>query len=469
MTPPLLFKNIAALITGDINTPILRHVDMLVEGPAISNIGPGLASQPLPPNTDIIDASDYFIYPGLVNTHHHFFQAFMRNYSTLSWPDLGVIEWLKLIYPVFALYTEDCIYHSSLVSMAELIKHGCTTAFDHQYLFPRHAGPYLVDRQFEAAQKLGMRFHAGRGTNTLPISEGSTIPDAMLETTDEFIQDCERLFTAYHDPELFSMRQLVVAPCQPCNSYRETFSEAIALARNKGLCFHSHLGEGENSLIQQRYGMRSLAWCEDLNILGPDVWFAHGWEFNDDEIALLAQTGTGVSHCPAPVFLVGEGVTRVSKMVEQGVPLGLGVDGQASNDNSNLMECIRQAYQLQCLVASEHPEPVPAPAEFLAMASQGGAALLNRSDLGKLAPGYAADFFAINTNKLELVGTLHDPLALPVKVGLGAPVDITVINGRIVWRDGEFPGIDEQQLVRDAQAVLQDVIYQSEEVKQLLV
>ncbi len=310
-----------------------------------------------------------------------------------------------------------------------------------------------------------MRFHAGRGTNTLPGSHGSTIPDAMLETTDEFIHDCERLITRYHDSRPFSMRQIVIVPCQPCNSYEETFSQAIALARDKGVCLHTHLCEGENAIMQSRYGMRSIDWCEKLGFLGPDVWFAHGWEFSEKEIDLLARSGTGVSHCPAPVFLVGEGVTRVSTMFARGVRLGLGVDGKASNDNGNLMECIRLAYQLQCLVAAECDDSVPSPGTFLSMATQGGAGLLNRADIGKLEAGFAADFFAINTQKLELIGALHDPVSLPVKVGLSVPVDITVINGKIVWRNNEFPGLDEQALVNDASAVMQDAIYSNARVK----
>ena len=189
----------------------------------------------LPAGTTVQDAAGWFVYPGLVNTHHHFFQCFVRNRADLDWTKLSVIEWLDRIYPIFSQLNEDCFYHSSVTAMAEMIKHGCTTAFDHQYNFPRHAGKRLIDRQFEAAELLGMRFHAGRGGNTLPKSEGSTIPDEMLETTDEFIADCARLIDTYHDTSPFSMRQVVVAPCQPVNCYRETFVESVALARDRGV------------------------------------------------------------------------------------------------------------------------------------------------------------------------------------------------------------------------------------------
>ena len=228
----VLLKNCAAVIVDHGNgAEVLRDVDLLTEGPAIQAIGSNLSA----PGATAKDASGWFIYPGLVNTHHHFFQTFVRNRADLDWTKLSLIEWLDLIYPIFSRLTEDCFYHSSLTAMSELIKHGCTTAMDHQYCFPRHAGKRLIDRQFEAAERLGLRFHAGRGGNTLPKSEGSTIPDEMLETTDEFIADCERIIDAYHEPGRFSMRQVVVAPCQPVNCYKDTMVQSVALARDKGV------------------------------------------------------------------------------------------------------------------------------------------------------------------------------------------------------------------------------------------
>ncbi len=211
----VLFKSCDAIVTCDENDTVHRGADLLVNGVQIEKIGPHIAIDHLPADTQVIDASGLFLYPGLVNTHHHFFQCFVRNNADLDWTKYSVIEWLDLIYPIFSRLDEPCFYHSSVIAMAELIKHGCTTAFDHQYNYPRHAGKFLVDRQFEAAELLGMRFHAGRGGNTLPKSAGSTIPDEMLETTDEFISDCERLIDTYHNAEKYSMRQVVVAPCQP--------------------------------------------------------------------------------------------------------------------------------------------------------------------------------------------------------------------------------------------------------------
>lgn len=452
------FKNCAAVVVKDERgTSVLHNVDVVTHGAAIHAIGADLNPADLPKGVITKDASGWFIYPGLVNTHHHFFQTFVRNRAELDWTKLSVIEWLDRIYPIFSRLTEDCFYHSSLTAMAELIKHGCTTAFDHQYCFPRHAGKRLIDRQFEAADLLGMRFHAGRGGNTLPKSEGSTIPDEMLETTDEFIGDCARLIDTYHDASPFSMRQVVVAPCQPVNAYRETFVESVALARDRGVLLHTHVGEGESPVIKARHGLRTVDYLHEMGFAGPDTFYAHCWELSHDELQTMAASGTGVSHCPEPVYLVGAEVTDIPAMAALGVRVGLGCDGAASNDNSNLMHCVHSAYMLQCLVASTRKHAVPSPADFLHFATKGGADLLGRKDIGQLAPGMAADLFAIDTRRMDYVGTRHDPLSLIAKVGIGMPTDMTMINGRIVWEKGEFPGLDEAKLVFEAEAALSTI------------
>lgn len=453
-----LLKNCAAVIVDEGKGPsVRRNVDVLTNGAAIEAIGEGLHKRELPVGTAVQDADGWFVYPGLVNTHHHFFQCFVRNRADLDWTKLTVIEWLDRIYPIFSRLTEDCFYHSSVTAMAELIKHGCTTAFDHQYNFPRRAGKRLIDRQFEAAELLGIRFHAGRGGNTLPKSAGSTIPDEMLETTDEFIADCARLIDSYHDTSRFSMRQVVVAPCQPVNCYRETFTESVSLARDRGVQMHTHVGEGESPVIKARHGMRTVDYLEEIGFAGPDAFYAHCWELTHDELRTMAASGSGVSHCPEPVYLVGAEVTDIPAMSAFGLRVGLGCDGAASNDNSNLMHCIHSAYMLQCLIAPTRTHPVPDPVDFLGYATAGGAALLGRSDIGRLAPGMAADLFAIDTRRMDYVGTRHDPLSLIAKVGVGMPTDMTMINGRVVWENGAFAGLDEAKLAADAEAALATV------------
>lgn len=437
---------------------------MLCEGGVISAIGPDLAST-APASCRRIDASHLLIYPGLINTHHHFFQAFVRNQLALDWSQLTLVQWLDRIYKIFTLIDEDCIYHSTRVSLAELIKHGCTTAFDHQYCFNRHAGSQLVDRQFEAAGELGVRLIVGRGTNTLPRSEGSTMPDEMLETTDGFLSDCQRLLDLYHDPDPLAMKGLVLAPCQPVNCREETFTEALALARERGVYLHTHLSEGENTAMEARFGQRSLDWCMERDFYGKDVWIAQGWEMTRDELKRMGQSGTGLSHCAPAMCLVGDGITDLAGAHASGVRIGLGVDGQASNDNSNLLQCIRLSYLLQCLGAAGREDRLPPPAAFLEYATRGGANLLGRSRLGQLRPSYAADFFAVDCRDVDLVGTLHDPALIPVKVGFSKPVDLTVIGGEVVWQKGEFTHIDEHKLAADAQQVCQRVILDSQVVR----
>ena len=263
-----LLKSCAAIVQSA-HLPVLRDQDILIDGRAIAAIGPNLSAGPLPAGTQVIDATGWFVYPGLINTHHHFFQTFVRNRANLDWTKLSVLQWLDRIYPIFSRLTEECFYHSSVVAMAELIKHGCTTAFDHQYNFPRHAGSRIIDRQFEAADLFGLRFHAGRGGNTLPKAEGSTIPDEMLESTDGFLADCERVIDQYHDAGEFSLRQVVIAPCQPVNCYRETFVESVRLARDKGVFLHSHVGEGESPVMQARTGKRTVDYLEEMGFLRP--------------------------------------------------------------------------------------------------------------------------------------------------------------------------------------------------------
>lgn len=454
-TNPLLIKNVDALVSCDDNDSLYHNVDIYIEAGLIKTIARDID---FAPDTQVINARGCFVYPGLINTHHHFFQAFARNRADLDWTKLSLIEWLDTIYPIFARMDEEVVYQASVVSIADLIKHGCTTAFDHMYNYNKHAGSHLVDRQFEAAELFGMRFVAGRGTNTLPMEEGSTIPPAMCEKTTDYLRDCERLISTFHDPSHGAMRQVAVAPCQIVNCYLDTFVESAALAKQHQVQFHTHLGEGESETLLQRFGLRGIELFEKNGILSENVWLAHGWEFNSEEIKTLASHASGVSHCPAPVFLVGDGITPVPEMAARKLKISLGVDGQASNDNSNLMECIRLAYLLQCLNARHIDYAVPEPYDFLKMATAGGAVCLGRKDIGAIAPGMAADLFGINMQGLENVGCAEDPKSYLAKVGHAQPTEFTVINGRPVWMNGEFPGLDEHRLFQAAKSSF-DALY----------
>jgi hydroxyatrazine ethylaminohydrolase len=453
MNKPVLIKNASAIVTCDPKDQVLKDCDILINGPAIKQIGPGLKVEA----AEVIDASGCFVYPGLINTHHHFFQTFVRNLLSVDYPNMLVLDWISRIYQIFKRIDANCIYYSSLVAMADLVKHGCTTAFDHQYCFPRHAGPHLVDRQFEASAMIGLRYHAGRGANTLPMSQGSCIPDEMHETTDEFLADCERLLDAYHQHEPFSMRQIVVSPCQPINCHKETFIESLALARDKKVLLHTHLGEGENPNMLERWGMRTLEWCQDIGFVGKDVWYAHGWELTPEEYEVMADTGTGLSHCPAPATLGGFNIIDIPAMRKCGMRLSLGVDGSATNDGSSLLDTLRMAFLMQSFHGKERGGS-PTPYEMLKICCQGGADVLGRSDLGSLEPGKGADLFMVNINRLEYAGAVHDPANFLARVGVTGPVDMTMVNGKVVYADGRLTGLDEEELFHKAEKVCSQVI-----------
>ena len=444
-TRKLVIRNVGAIVTCDAANRVVRGADILVEGPAIARIESGID----PSGASILDARGAFIYPGLINTHHHFFQTFVRNLVSVDYPNLSVLEWIAKIYEIFKLIDSDAIYYSSLIAMADLVKHGCTCAFDHQYCFPRAAGKRLVDRQMEAARLIGIRYHAGRGANTLPRAEGSTIPDEMVESTDEFLDDCDRLIREYHDGSRFSMRQIAVSPCQPINCRRETFVESVAFARSRGVRLHTHLGEGENGPMEARWGKRTLAWCSEIGFVGPDVWFAHGWELKPEELPVMASTGTGLSHCPAPAVLGGFPIINMPAMLRAGIRLGLGCDGSSTNDGSSLLDSLRVAYLMQAYHSKERGG-CPSPYDMLKIATVGGAHLLGRDDVGSLEPGKAADLFMIDTGKLELAGATHDPANLLARAGVTGPVALTMVNGKVVYSEGRITGVDEEQLAAEA-------------------
>ncbi len=448
MSQKKLLKNIQALVSCDSADTVYKNCDLLIDGYKIEKIGQNLSA----PEAQVIDGSKYIVYPGLVNTHHHFFQTFVRNLITIDFPNMIVVDWLDKIYRIFAQIDSDVIYYSSLVAMADLLKHGCTTAFDHQYCYTKKTGKEAVDRQMEAAKLLGIRYHAGRGCNTLPREEGSTIPDEMLETTEEFLADCDRLIKLYHDPKPNSMSQIVVAPCQPINSYPETFIESVKFAREKGVRLHTHLGEGENPIMVERYGKRTLDWAEEIGFVGEDVWFAHGWELTEEEYEVMARTKTGLSHCPAPAILGGFPILDIGAMEKAGMNVSLGCDGSATNDGSNLLDALRIGYLGQAY-NSKSRKSCPSAYEMLKIATVHGAKTLGRDDIGSLEVGKAADLFAIDATKLPMAGTLHDPKNLLARVGCTGEVALTMVGGNIVFKDGILGDIDETALASEAEKV----------------
>lgn len=458
MASKILIRNAKAVVTCDGQDRVYQDSDILVEGPKIVAIGQDLEAG----DAQVINAQGKFVYPGLINTHHHFFQTFVRNLITIDYPSLTVMDWIDKIYRIFQIIDNDVIYYSTLTAFADLIKHGCTCAFDHQYCYTTRTGKDPVDRQMEAAKLLGIRYHAGRGANTLPREEGSSIPENMRETTKEFLQDCERLAGLYHDTKPFSMSQIVMSPCQPINCYADTFIETVPLARQLGMRMHTHLGEGETAGIQERYGRRTMEWCRDIGFIGEDVWYAHGWELLPEEFPVLAEYGTGVSHCPGPAVLGGFPILDIKAMQDAGMTISLGCDGSATNDTSSLLDSLRMGYLMQTWHTKVRGGSVSA-YDMLKVATVNGARTLGRPDLGSLEPGKGADLFMVDVEKLEYAGALHDPKNFLARVGATGPVWMTMINGRVVYKDGELQGIDEEKLAADGEAVCTRVIRQGNE------
>ena len=441
----LLIRNIQSLVSCDEKDTVYEHADLYAEDGKIAAIGPNLDKKA----DKIIDGSSMLCYPGLVNTHHHLYQQFSRNLPQVQ--NMELFDWLKTLYEIWKNLNEEVVYYSSLTGLGELLKHGCTTCFDHHYVFPKGAGD-LLGAQFAAASTLVTRFHASRGSMDLSVKDGGLPPDSVVQTVDEIMTDSARVIEKYHDASFGSMRQVALAPCSPFSVSAELLKQSAILARQYHVRLHTHLCEtkDEENYMLAREGMRPLAFMETLGWLGKDVWYAHGIHFNDDELKLLAETGTGVCHCPISNMKLASGVARVPEMVALGVPVGLGVDGSASNDGSSLMEELRVAFLLHRLTSSI---AAPSGYEILKLATRGSARLLGRSDIGSLAVGSCCDLFMVDSRRLELTGACYDPKSVLATVGVRGPVNVTVVNGEVVVENGRLVTIDEEKIAEQADKV----------------
>ncbi|MDL2327555.1 8-oxoguanine deaminase [Ruminococcaceae bacterium OttesenSCG-928-A11] len=448
MAHSILIKNADFVVTCDDADRLLRGADILAEDGVITAIGPGAGAGARV--DEVIDAAGSAVYPGLINTHHHLYQTFSRNLPLLQ--NLELFDWLRASYTIWKNLDENVVLYSSLTGLGELLKSGCTTCADHHYVFPKGAQG-LTAAQFEAAGRLGIRLHAARGSMDLGEKDGGLPPDSVVQDIDAILKDGEAAVKAFHDPAEFSMRRVMLAPCSPFSVSADLLRESARQARRLGVRLHTHLAEtrDEENYTLERFGVRPLAYMAQLGWLGEDVWFAHGIHFNDEELHLLAQTGTGVAHCPVSNMKLSSGVARVPELLALGVPVGLAVDGSSSNDGSNLLEELRVGYLLHRLHASQK---APSGYDMLKIATRGSARLLGRADIGQLAVGKAADLFMINLNRIELNGAVFDPMAMLGTVGFKGPVDLTMVQGRVAVRDGRLAGVDEARVVAESRPVL---------------
>jgi 8-oxoguanine deaminase len=434
-----LVKNARLLASMDGTRREIENGGLFIENGFIKQVG---KTDDLPQIADeVLDLKDHLVLPGLVNTHHHFYQTLTRAVPAAQ--DANLFNWLKTLYPIWARMTPDDISTSTKTALAELALSGCTTASDHLYLFPNGS---RLDDEIIAAREMGVRLHASRGSMSLGESKGGLPPDSVVDTEEAILKDSQRLIEQYHDPNPGAMTCIVLAPCSPFSVTGELMKQSADLARHYGVHLHTHLAEtqDEEAFCQQQFGHRPVAYMQSLDWVGEDVWFAHSVWVNQEEINLYTRTGCGVAHCPSSNMRLASGIAPVLEFLAAGVKLGLGVDGSASNDSSHMLAEARQAMLLARLRAgvegaslSGSTKPILTARQALEIATIGGAQVLGREDIGSLEPGKCADFVAINLNRLEYAGALHDPLAA---VLFCAPVkmDYNIVGGKFVVKQGEL-------------------------------
>lgn len=439
MTRTLLLRNATVLVTMDAERREIARGGVFIEDNRILAVG---TTDQLPAIADrVIDLAGHVLMPGLVNTHHHMFQTLTRAVPAAQ--DASLFGWLRALYPIWARLTPEMIRVSTQTAMAELILSGCTTSSDHLYLFPNGS---RLDDQLEAAETTGLRFHAARGAMSVGESQGGLPPDSLVEAEPSILYDTRRLIECFHDPARFSMRRIVVAPCSPFSVSRGLMQDAASLARATSTMLHTHLAENDTDVAYSReaFGMSPADYADSLGWVGPDVWHAHCVKLDEPGLATFGRTGTGVAHCPCSNMRLASGIAPIRRMRAHGIPVGLGVDGSASNDGSHMLGEARQAMLLsRVLHNSDGPDGprMMGAREALELATIGGARVLGRDDIGHLAPNMAADLVAFDLRHPAYAGALHDPVAALL---FCAPqtVSLSVIDGHVVVQGGNLLTLD---------------------------
>lgn len=433
MSKTLLIKNARVVVTMDEQRREIDNGAIFVRDNVIEQVGP-TSELPLSAG-EVIDAAGHVVMPGLVNTHHHMYQSLTRVIPTAQNGEL--FNWLTNLYPIWANLNAEMVHVSTLTAMSELILSGCTTSSDHLYIYPNDC---RLDDSIEAASKIGMRFHAARGSMSVGQSKGGLPPDCVVEDEKAILRDTQRLIETYHNAERHAMQRIVVAPCSPFSVSRDLMKEAAALARSHGVSLHTHLAENVNDIAysREKFNMTPAEYAEDCGWVGHDVWHAHCVQLDDDGVYMFARTNTGVAHCPCSNMRLASGIAPVRKMVDAGVPVGLGVDGSASNDGAHMLGEVRQAMLLQRVGFG--PDAMTA-RQALELATLGGAKVLNRDDIGALKPGMSADIVMFKLDQVGFAGALHDPVAALVFC-TPANVSYSIINGKVVVKDGILQTID---------------------------
>jgi len=454
----ILIKNplMCAPMTGtgpqDILDSVWRGGHIYIEGELIKSAGP----QELNIVADqVIDAAQMVVLPGLINTHHHFFQTLTRN--LLATQESPLFEWLLTNYEIWRGLDAKAIVVSTQTAVTELLKSGCTTTSDHLYLFPKAADPYLLDYEIEAARELGIRFQPTRGSMSLGRQAGGLPPQEVVQSEAEITADIERLLKKYHSPASGAMIRLALAPCSPFSVSTELMRLTVRLAKENGLQMHTHLAEtlDEEQFCLQKFGLRPFGYLEQLGWIKENAWFAHSIHLNSAEIKALGAARAGVAHCPTSNMRLGSGIAPIKELLAAGAKVSLAVDGSASNDSSNMLAELRNALLLSRLREKEKWLNV---AEIFWMATRGGAAVLGRDDIGAIAAGKCADIILIDLNRIEYAGAQHDPLAALIFCVAQRPVDYVIVNGKIVVEQGCLVTGDEQSIIAAQQSISEELL-----------
>ncbi|MBG7609435.1 MAG: 8-oxoguanine deaminase [Anaerolineae bacterium] len=445
----MLVRNSQVLVTMDDHQREIAGGGFFIRDGFIEQVG---ITAELPDQADeILDLDGCIVLPGLINTHHHFYQTLTR--AVPGAQDANLFNWLKTHYPIWARLQPEDIYISTQTALAELAFSGCTTASDHLYLFPNGSS---LDDEIAAALEIGMRIHASRGSMSLGESQGGLPPDSVVDSEEHILKDSQRLIEQYNDPKPGSMTQIVLAPCSPFSVTTELMRQSAILAREYGVQLHTHLAETEDEeqFCLEMFGNRPVGYMQEVGWIDEDVWFAHSVYVNQDEIDLYAKTGCGVAHCPSSNMRLASGIAPVKELIAAGVDVGLGVDGSASNDGSHMLGEVRQAMLLARVkegisgfsISNDPKRKLMTARESLHLATRGGAAVLGRSDIGSLEEGKCADFFAIRSNTLGYAGGLHDPVAATI---FAQPIeaDFTIVGGKFVVKEGQLVTLDEGLLI----------------------
>jgi len=438
----LLVKNIHTLVTMDTERREIRDAALFIRNNVIEQVG---KTVDLPTTADeILDLKGrHVILPGLINTHHHFYQTLTRAIPGAQ--DGELFEWLTILYPLWAKMTAEHITVSSKICAAELMLYGCTTASDHLYIYPNNSS---LDDEIRAIQEVGLRFHASRGSMSVGESKGGLPPDSVVEDEDAILKDSQRLIEQYHDNSRHSMLRVTLAPCSPFSVSQDLMRTSAEMARQyPGVRLHTHLAETKPDVEYslKSFGLKPGDYAEEVGWVGEDVWHAHCVHLSDESIAKFGQTGTGVAHCPTSNMRISSGIPQIRKMLDYNVPVGIGVDGSASHDHNNILNEVRMAMLLARVQAVGNPSVMTA-REALEIATLGSARVLGRDDVGSLAPGMSADFITFDIDRPHFAGSHHDVVAAIIFCN-SERVDYSFINGKMVVDQGRLTTVEIQPLV----------------------